>query len=264
MENVVFKNIAIAGDIQGINLLIKYIPNNLIKCVIVASNKPQDVNYMEYVAFSLKKNILMQLDKKSENYHNFISDFKNEKIDAIICISYSMLFGLDILELVKFNAFNFHNSLLPKNRGLYSIQRAIMNNESETGVTFHKINEFVNEGDIIYQEKAKIEFTDTWKDVHKRLHSIQDKMLKNSISNILNNDLNFTKQSELKSNLNKKISEKELEIKPSEMSDLQIYNLIRANIEPLESAYYNHKSKKIVFSEFESFEKIQKYFMKHR
>jgi len=264
METKTFNNIAIAGDIQGINLLLKYIPADKIKCIIASSKNPQDINYLEYLSFSLKKKIILHLNKTSKNYLNFLEDFKNEGADAIICNSYSMLFDKKTLEIVNNQAFCFHESLLPKYKGLDSVRYAIMNNEIETGVTFFRITENINDGDIIYQEKINIEFEDTWRDVQKKLNSLKENILKNNISNILNNSFLSEKKIDNNEIPLLKISKKQLEILPLEMTDIQIYNLVRANIEYNDSAYFIYNEKKKSFSEFETYEKIQKYFSKYR
>jgi methionyl-tRNA formyltransferase len=264
MNNYVFSNIALAGDIQGINILMKYIPKNLIKCILAASNRPQDVNYLEFIAFSSKKKIIFHLDKKSTKYELFLEQFKEENIDLLICSSYSMILDSNVLQIVNNNALNFHFSLLPKYRGLNPIQYAIMNNELETGLTVHKMNENINAGDIIFQEKIKIDFTDTWNLVLKKNIILKENYLKNYLNTILENKINVLKQDELNVDFNKKINKAQLEIKPDLMSDLQIYNLIRANTDPLKSAYFIDKGKKTTFSEFESFENVEKYFAKYR
>lgn len=48
---------------------------------------------------------------------------------------------------------NIHSSLWPKYRGIHSIFWAIMNGEKELGYTIHEVNEYVDDGDILYQYK---------------------------------------------------------------------------------------------------------------
>ena len=75
----------------------------------------------------------------------------NVKADLFICSGFKEilkkknLYGKDI--------FNIHYSLLPKYRGLHSVIWAVLNKESFFGLTIHKINEYIDDGPIVYQYK---------------------------------------------------------------------------------------------------------------
>lgn len=64
--------------------------------------------------------------------------------------------------------FNIHFSNLPKYKGMYTSAMTILNNESETGVTFHYIDSGIDTGDIIAQKVFPIEPEDTSRDVYKK------------------------------------------------------------------------------------------------
>ena len=55
------------------------------------------------------------------------------------------------IDLQKKCYLNMHGSLLPKYRGIHSVFWAIMNGEKELGYTIHEVNEFVDDGDVLYQ-----------------------------------------------------------------------------------------------------------------
>ena len=71
--------------------------------------------------------------------------------------SYLFLIEKDIILHPRFLTFNIHGSLLPKYRGRAPHIWAIINNEKETGITAHVIDEKCDSGDIISQIKIKIE-----------------------------------------------------------------------------------------------------------
>src|SRR3990172_4050960 len=76
--------------------------------------------------------------------------------DVIVSVNYLFLIEKDIIELPKKIAINFHGSLLPKYRGRTPHVWAIINNESETGVTAHVIDEECDSGAILAQKKIPI------------------------------------------------------------------------------------------------------------
>jgi methionyl-tRNA formyltransferase len=85
----------------------------------------------------------------NELEHRIIStDF-----DLIVVASYGQIIKMKILDSAKYGAINIHGSLLPKYRGASCIQAAILNRDSETGVTFIKMNAAVDAGSIITQRK---------------------------------------------------------------------------------------------------------------
>lgn len=74
-----------------------------------------------------------------------------------------------VWKLPQYGTFNLHASLLPKYRGAAPIAWAIINGETETGVTTFFIDEKIDTGDIILQRRAKITPTDTAGVLHDRL-----------------------------------------------------------------------------------------------
>lgn len=84
---------------------------------------------------------------------------------------------------------NIHFSLLPKYKGMFTSIMPILNNETRTGVTLHKIDKGIDTGDIIAQKEFDIDFMDNARDVyHKYIHNgillvkqYLEKLLKNEL-----------------------------------------------------------------------------------
>ncbi|MFH1541576.1 MAG: methionyl-tRNA formyltransferase, partial [bacterium] len=72
---------------------------------------------------------------------------------------------------------NLHASLLPKYRGAAPIQWALINGDKETGITVMRINEGLDTGDIIAQEKIKIGENENAIDLFAKLFSVGGKLL---------------------------------------------------------------------------------------
>jgi methionyl-tRNA formyltransferase len=78
------------------------------------------------------------------------------KPDLIISAAYGLILPKDILNSPKYGCLNIHPSLLPKYRGPSPIQAAILNGDSETGVTIFKMDENVDTGPIIASQKIQL------------------------------------------------------------------------------------------------------------
>lgn len=89
--------------------------------------------------------------------------------DVIYVAAYGKKLPEYILDYPKFGCINAHASILPKYRGAAPIQRAIMDGESETGVTAMYMAEGIDTGDMILCEKIEITDTDNFGTVHHKL-----------------------------------------------------------------------------------------------
>ena len=84
--------------------------------------------------------------KNNIDEYNFM---KKIKPTIVVVISYGQIIPKEFLGLSKKGFFNIHASILPKFRGAAPIQRAIMNLETETGISFMKINENLDTGPVL-------------------------------------------------------------------------------------------------------------------
>ena len=78
------------------------------------------------------------------------------KPDLIISVNWRRLVPKRIFQLPKFGMINIHPSLLPKYRGMSPINWAVINGETESGVTVHFVDETADTGDIVLQKKFPI------------------------------------------------------------------------------------------------------------
>lgn len=89
-----------------------------------------------------------------------------------ICCQYGLLIPENILNAPKHGVLNVHTSLLPKYRGASPIQSALINGETETGITIMKMDKGLDTGPIILQKSLKIELDDTFPDLDEKLSKI--------------------------------------------------------------------------------------------
>ena len=92
---------------------------------------------------------------------DFLAELRTYEPDIIGLTAYGKILPASILNLPPLGTINVHGSLLPKYRGAAPIQWALINGETETGVTIMQMNEGMDTGEILLQEKLHIEPEDT-------------------------------------------------------------------------------------------------------
>ncbi|WP_203257501.1 phosphoribosylglycinamide formyltransferase [Hyunsoonleella ulvae] len=103
---------------------------------------------------------------------------KASKPDVIVLAGFLWKFPEVILNAFPNKVINVHPALLPKygGKGMYGmhVHNAVVDNdETETGITIHYVNENYDEGAIIFQVKCKVVDTDTAEDVAAKIHELE-------------------------------------------------------------------------------------------
>ncbi len=83
------------------------------------------------------------------------------KPELLVSVAYGRIFGPKFLGLFPAGGINLHPSLLPKYRGATPIPAAILNRESETGISVQRLALEMDAGDILVQERVPLDFTET-------------------------------------------------------------------------------------------------------
>jgi methionyl-tRNA formyltransferase len=99
----------------------------------------------------------------------FVSQLQALAPDLIVVVAYGQILPQAILDLPRLGCLNVHTSLLPKYRGAAPIQRAILDGETETGVTIMKIGIGLDTGDILTTRTTPILEDDDAARLHDRL-----------------------------------------------------------------------------------------------
>lgn len=119
---------------------------------------------------------------------------KNKKEYLGICCVYGKIIPKEWLKFFSKGIINIHPSLLPKYRGASPAQSAIIAGEKQTGITFIKMDEKLDHGPIIYQEKEKILENDTAETLYQRLFKKAALLLPQIIDKYLKRKLAAKKQ----------------------------------------------------------------------
>ncbi|MEI3002198.1 MAG: formyltransferase family protein, partial [Victivallis sp.] len=120
------------------------------------------------------------------------------KPDYIFSFYYRDMLGGEILSIPSKGAINLHGSLLPKYRGRVPLNWAIINGETEAGVTLHYMTKKADAGDIISQEKFAITDDDTAKTVFDKAAEAAKVLLDRELPKIAAGTASRTPQDESK------------------------------------------------------------------
>lgn len=126
----------------------------------------------------------------------FIGQLRDLRADLFIVIAFRMLPEV-VWTMPPLGTFNLHASLLPRYRGAAPINRAVMNGDTETGVTTFFLRHDIDTGDIIDRERVDILPTDNVGDVHDRLMHLGATLTLKTIRDIVDGTVRTTPQSEL-------------------------------------------------------------------
>ncbi|MBT8244351.1 MAG: phosphoribosylglycinamide formyltransferase [Winogradskyella sp.] len=116
---------------------------------------------------------------------------KASQPDLIVLAGFLWKFPEHILKCFPNKIINVHPALLPKfgGKGMYgmNVHKAVVkNNETETGITIHFVNENYDEGAIIFQAKCKVEASDSAEDIAKKIHELEMEYFPNVVKDLLN------------------------------------------------------------------------------
>lgn len=126
----------------------------------------------------------------SINAPSSISIIKSYKPDLLVSILGNQIFKSKIINLAPKGCINLHTALLPKYRGLMPTFWVLKNNEKYTGVSVFFVDEGIDSGKIILQEKVRINNL-THYELIKTTKRIGMKLISKAIYKISLNDLNL-------------------------------------------------------------------------
>lgn len=111
--------------------------------------------------------------------------------DLIVLAGFLWKFPEHILKCFENKVINIHPALLPKygGKGMYGMNvhnAIIQNNESETGITIHYVNENYDEGAIIFQVTCQVSKQDTAEDVAAKIHKLEMEYFPKVVEQLLN------------------------------------------------------------------------------
>ena len=125
--------------------------------------------------------------------------------DLFVVTAFGQILPQSALDLPQYGALNVHVSLLPRHRGAAPIQWAILEGDTETGVTLMRMDAGLDTGDIISTVKTKITEGDTAQTLHDRLAQMGAVLLTESLSGYLDGTRKPVSQDDARSTYARKI-----------------------------------------------------------
>ena len=158
--------------------------------VITNPDKPagrgQKIQQSAVKRYALEKKLTI-LQPENLKYSDFLKQLKELKADLQIVVAFRILPEV-VWSMPPLGTFNLHASLLPNYRGAAPVNWAIINGEKETGVTTFFIEQNIDTGKIIFQEKVSIKNDETAGELHDKLMNTGAKLVLKTVSAIEKND----------------------------------------------------------------------------
>ena len=127
----------------------------------------------------------------------FVEELRSLKADLQIVVAFRMLPEV-VWSMPPLGTFNAHASLLPKYRGAAPINWAVINGDTETGITTFFLKHEIDTGDIIQQVRIPIADTDNVEVVHDKLMELSGKLVTETVDNIIAGTVTSISQDDIK------------------------------------------------------------------
>jgi len=204
---------------------------------VVCPFRENDNNYKSLKRISDDNNILFihQKDINSEYIREYLTKVRP---DLLISVHLRKIIKKEIFSIPKYGAINVHPSLLPKYKGLSPQQQALIHGDNETAVTIHFIEEGIDTGDIITQERVSITPSDYISDLQFKILNIYKHIFIKAIKLIETPTFVPIKQSNFGESYFGKIKEKDRQIDLG-MNAKEVFNKVRAFSMPYAGAFHN-------------------------
>jgi methionyl-tRNA formyltransferase len=173
-----------------------------------------------------------------------MSRLKEADPDIIVANNWRTWIPPEIFNLPRYGALNVHDSLLPAYAGFSPLIWALLNGESEVGVTAHLMNSELDAGDIVIQRAVPVRPTDTSTDLFYKIIDLVGPITLEALALIASGRTTWTKQDRAKASFFHKRSTEDSRIDwtwPAE----DIERLVRAQSDPYPNAFTFYRGERI-------------------
>ena len=130
---------------------------------------------------AISHNIPVFTPEKIKNNVNFIKALKSFNSDVFIVIAYGKILSKEILSIPKYGCWNAHASILPRWRGAAPIQWSLLRGDDFTGVGIIKMDEGLDTGDVLIEEKIRINNSDNFQTLSLSLSTLSSNLIYKSL-----------------------------------------------------------------------------------
>jgi methionyl-tRNA formyltransferase len=176
----------------------------------------------------------LRILKKGAELKSAIDEFHP---DLCLVVGWYWILKPDLLKMVPSGWLGIHASLLPKYRGGAPLVWAIINGETETGLSLFYFDEGMDTGDIVAQKKLVIGPDETIADVLQKAETLSVRMVQENYPLLINDTAPRFQQDHSKATYVAMRNPEDGQIDWNNMSTMQVYNWIRAQTTPYPGAF---------------------------
>lgn len=184
------KNIAIFASGEGTNAdkIIEYFSNSKLARVVLVVSNNRNAGVLDKAS---KRNIpTIELEEKKMFADSIVKNLLSKQIDLVVLAGFLWMIPKELIQAFPDKIINIHPALLPKygGKGMYGMnvhQAVIKSGEKESGITVHYVNEFFDEGEIIFQEKCAVAHNDTPETLSKKVQQLEHQYYPKVIEKLL-------------------------------------------------------------------------------
>lgn len=191
---------------------------------------------------------------KIKHDYSFVADLYP---DLILCFAYGQIIPEIVLKMPKYGALNYHGSILPKYRGAAPIQYALINNDTESGVSLMEMVKQMDAGRVFQLEKFPLTSDDNFDTVANKVVMASKTLTDHYLQAYVNGELVGVPQDESKVTFSPSIKSEEEKIN-LEYSVEKVLGLIRA-LSPNIGAYVIYKEQVLKIFEAQLVDHSDKY-----
>jgi UDP-4-amino-4-deoxy-L-arabinose formyltransferase / UDP-glucuronic acid dehydrogenase (UDP-4-keto-hexauronic acid decarboxylating) len=180
------------------------------------------------------------------NHPLWVERIRQLQPEVLFSFYYRHMLSRDIIDLAAKGAFNLHGSLLPAYRGRAPINWALINGETQTGLTLHCMTEKADAGDIVIQQKIAISATDNALSLYHKMTKLTSEMMAEILPEIIAATYTPRQQDPSLATYFRRRTAADGEIKWANDA-LTINNLIRAVTQPFPGAFSFLGERKVIF-----------------
>ncbi len=198
-------------------------------------------SFVKKTALELNIPIIEVDDIKSKEFEKKLISLN---ADLFVVVAFKFLPD-SIINIPKYGSINIHPSILPQYRGSSPIQYALLNGDTQTGVSIIHLNNRIDSGAILGQKKIDLGPNANFGQMYEKLGHLSSELLIEVINDIDNQKLNPIVQDETKKTLAPKIKKEQYKIDWNKSSS-EVHNQVRA-FDPYPGAYSFLNNKRIKF-----------------
>ena len=233
-----------------------YKSNHELAAVVTAPDKERGrgrkITFTPVKQFAVDHNLPVYQPEKLKGNIEFVDQMNELHPDLFVVVAFRIL-PKEVFNIPKFGSFNLHGSYLPKYRGAAPIQWALINGETETGLTTFNLAEKVDTGNIYLQEKIEIFPADNFETLHDRMSLLGADLVLRTIELIESRNYELKQQDDSIASSAPKITREICKIDWNKTA-LEIHNLVRG-LSPHPAAFFNYNDKVLKIYKTEIVEK---------